>query len=56
MRISPLEVARDDELARKLYRSLGFQVVATREGYFNRPAGKKVDALVLKMSLDSFAR
>jgi ribosomal-protein-alanine N-acetyltransferase len=43
-----LEVAADSEPARRLYRSLGFQPVGRRRGYY-QPSGR--DALVMRLDL-----
>ncbi len=46
-----LEVASDNPAARALYDSLGYQQVGERNGYYDRPGGKKADALVLRLGL-----
>lgn len=42
-----LEVAADNEAARVLYKALGFAEVGRRKGYYARPGGPALDALVL---------
>ena len=46
-----LEVAEDNAPARALYTSLGFQPVGRRRGYYARPDGPPVDALMLALNL-----
>lgn len=48
-----LEVAADNDPALALYRGAGFDPVGRRAGYYARPGGAAVDALVLKMPLSS---
>ena len=49
-----LEVADDNVPALALYRSLGFEVVGRRRGYYARPRGEApVDALVMRLALNS---
>jgi ribosomal-protein-alanine N-acetyltransferase len=43
-----LEVAEDNEGARRLYARLGFWLVGRRPGYYHGAAGKATDALVLR--------
>ncbi|MEO5336348.1 MAG: GNAT family N-acetyltransferase [Magnetospirillum sp. WYHS-4] len=45
-----LEVAADNPAARVLYESLGFREAGRRKGYYARPGGPAVDALVLVTS------
>lgn len=47
-----LEVRRSNQVARKLYESLGFLEVGTRERYYS---DNFEDAVVLKLSLQQFA-
>jgi ribosomal-protein-alanine N-acetyltransferase len=44
-----LEVAEDNTAAISLYRSAGFASVGRRRGYYPRPDGSAVDALVLAL-------
>ncbi len=46
-----LEVAADNAAARHLYTSTGFQITATRRGYYQRKDGAAVDALILTIDL-----
>lgn len=46
-----LEVAADNAAAIPLYEGLGFTVAARRKGYYARPGGQPVDALVLSLAL-----
>jgi ribosomal-protein-alanine N-acetyltransferase len=46
-----LEVAGDNLPARRLYEKRGFADVARRKGYYLRPDGSRVDALVLERTL-----
>lgn len=46
-----LEVAEDNEAAQMLYRRLGFVDIARRPGYYRRPAGAAVAAIVLARPL-----
>ena len=46
-----LEVASDNTGALSLYKSTGFCVSGRRPGYYRRPAGPAVDALVLTRKL-----
>jgi ribosomal-protein-alanine N-acetyltransferase len=54
-----LEVRADNEVARKLYESIGFDQIAVRTGYYHRLAGEgapsAVDALVLSLRLPARA-
>jgi len=43
-----LEVAVDNDGAIALYRQNGFAEIGRRKGYYARPGGRKVDALVLE--------
>lgn len=47
-RCALLEVRRSNELARRMYESLGFRVLATRRGYYSHPVE---DALVMEKTL-----
>lgn len=46
-----LEVAADNAPAIALYDAAGFQRTATRPGYYSRPMGASVDALILSRVL-----
>lgn len=46
-----LEVSADNRPALKLYSGLGFEQVGQRKGYYRRPSGQPVDALVLALTL-----
>ena len=46
-----LEVAEDNAPARALYDYLGFELVGRRPGYYARPQGSAVDALLLVLML-----
>lgn len=46
-----LEVAADNPGAIALYDGLGFEAVGRRAGYYGRPAGGSVDAIVMRRSL-----
>jgi ribosomal-protein-alanine N-acetyltransferase len=46
-----LEVAADNSAAIALYESAGFRQAGLRAGYYPRPAGGTVDALILKKRL-----
>ncbi|MFM8377130.1 MAG: GNAT family N-acetyltransferase [Phenylobacterium sp.] len=48
-----LEVAEDNPAARRLYEGLGFEAVGRRRGYYRRPGGAAVDALVLRRALNT---
>ena len=47
-----LEVAEDNVAARALYDRSGFVEVGRRRGYYARPGGASVDALVLALEFD----
>lgn len=47
-RLAFLEVRRSNRLARTLYESRGFEVIATRPGYYTRPVE---DALIMRRPL-----
>lgn len=46
-----LEVASDNAAARQLYLSQGFEEVGRRPGYYERPPGPPVDALIMAKTL-----
>ncbi|MFD0860084.1 GNAT family N-acetyltransferase [Roseovarius aquimarinus] len=46
-----LEVAADNPAARALYSAFGYAEIARRAGYYARPGGTPVDALVLSKEL-----
>jgi ribosomal-protein-alanine N-acetyltransferase len=46
-----LEVAADNAAAQALYAGRGFAVTGRRKGYYHRPDGSKVDALVMALDL-----
>ena len=46
-----LEVAADNTAALRLYEGLGFAVAARRKGYYDRPGGAPVDALIHSLAL-----
>jgi ribosomal-protein-alanine N-acetyltransferase len=46
-----LEVAADNVAALALYRAAGFDEAGHRGGYYRRPGGQAVDALVLRRTL-----
>lgn len=46
-----LEVEESNQAARALYRHFGFAEVGRREGYYPRPDGSRVAALVLRLDL-----
>lgn len=46
-----LEVAEDNAAARALYARCGFVVAGRRRGYYARPGGPSVDALLLSLNL-----
>jgi ribosomal-protein-alanine N-acetyltransferase len=47
-----LEVAADNRAALALYRAEGFEEAGHRGGYYRRPDGEAVDALVLRRTLN----
>ncbi len=47
-----LEVAADNPAALALYRRAGFEQAGQRGGYYTRPDGQTVDALVLRRTLN----
>ncbi len=51
-RVLFLEVAVDNQAARRLYEATGFQTVGGRTGYFRRSDGSAVDALVMRLTLN----
>ena len=48
-----LEVAIDNVAANRLYQGLGFDMAGLRKGYYRRDQGPGVDALVMRLSLNS---
>jgi len=48
-----LEVAEDNPGALALYQRLGFAIAGRRAGYYGRPAGGAVDAIVMRRALNS---
>ena len=46
-----LEVAENNRRGRAFYETLGFTVVGRRAGYYRRPGGASIDALILGRSL-----
>jgi ribosomal-protein-alanine N-acetyltransferase len=48
-----LEVAVDNEAARRLYARLGFRRVGRRTGYYRHKSGKATDALILRQGIAS---
>ncbi len=48
-----LEVALDNDAARALYTASGFRPAGIRRGYYARPGGAAIDALVLRRALDA---
>jgi ribosomal-protein-alanine N-acetyltransferase len=46
-----LEVATDNSPARALYVDLGFRTIGRRRGYYRRPCGEAVDALIVSRAL-----
>lgn len=48
-----LEVAADNDAARALYASLGFETAGTRKAYYRRPEGGAVDGIVMRWSADA---
>ncbi|MEM9496588.1 MAG: GNAT family N-acetyltransferase [Pseudomonadota bacterium] len=48
-----LDVAADNVAARTLYAGAGFEKVGRRPGYYARPAGEAVDALLLEKRFTS---
>jgi ribosomal-protein-alanine N-acetyltransferase len=50
-----LEVAEDNAAARALYRATGFAEAGRRRGYYRRPDGSTLDALVLVRPLQERA-
>lgn len=46
-----LEVAEDNDAARALYLSAGYRLSGRRKGYYARPQGPPVDALVMTRDL-----
>jgi [ribosomal protein S18]-alanine N-acetyltransferase len=47
-----LEVAADNQPARRLYDSEGFTEVGRRRGYYCDPVGARLDAVILRRGLD----
>lgn len=48
-----LEVAADNEPALRLYRRAGFEPVSRRPGYYRRASGPRMDAVVMRRTLNS---
>jgi ribosomal-protein-alanine N-acetyltransferase len=48
-----LEVATDNPAALGLYAGTGFATVGQRRGYYSRPAGERVDAVVMRRDLNT---
>jgi ribosomal-protein-alanine N-acetyltransferase len=48
-----LEVAADNEAAIRLYEQAGFVSVGRRAGYYGRPGGRAMDAMVMRRTLNS---
>ncbi len=48
-----LEVAADNQAARALYAAGGFEVTGWRPGYYSRPGGQTVSAVIMRCSLES---
>ena len=46
-----LEVAEDNTAAKALYLTQGYEMVASRKGYYPRPKGSPVNALILRKTL-----
>jgi ribosomal-protein-alanine N-acetyltransferase len=46
-----LEVAADNDAAQALYAAAGFQPAGIRRGYYRKPDGQPVDALLLRRGL-----
>jgi len=46
-----LEVAVDNAAAIALYEGLGFRPAGRRKGYYERPGGKNVDAIILSLDI-----
>ena len=46
-----LEVASDNDVARRLYARCGFAVIATRPAYYARTSGPAADALIMSRAL-----
>ncbi len=46
-----LEVAEDNKAAMALYEALNFAAVGRRKGYYERLGGKRVDAVILALTL-----
>lgn len=51
--IALLEVAADNIPARALYRDLGFEVIATRRGYYKRKGAKSMDAEIMRREISA---
>ena len=51
-RVLFLEVAADNQAARRLYESAGFQPVGKRAAYYRRDDGMAADALVMRLTLN----
>lgn len=48
-----LEVAEDNASARRLYARFAFEEIGRRRGYYSRPDGSSVDALILRRALNT---
>ncbi len=46
-----LEVAKDNPNAQGLYDNLGFSVIGHRSGYYKRLAGRRVDAITMRLEI-----
>jgi ribosomal-protein-alanine N-acetyltransferase len=46
-----LEVDRDNRVAVRLYRALGFEEAGARKGYYRSPEGTAGTALVMRLQL-----
>lgn len=47
-----LEVRESNQRARTLYRQRGFTEVGLRRGYYPAPAGRREDAIVMRLAID----
>ena len=46
-----LEVAEDNFAARSLYAAAGYQAAGRRTGYYHRPSGQRMDAILLSRAI-----